>query len=189
VGVDRRWLRVGGVGVALTLALLAASCSGSDGSASDDTTPDRSTTTRNTTPSAEDAARADAIAAYDAMWQDMAAASLTADYQSPRLAEHAAGNALSVLNRGVYVNQQRGIVVKGEPMTNPTVTGLEPADAPTTATISDCFDATNWLNYVAATGELEDDVPGGRHQTTATVTDMDGSWKVTELQVGAVDTC
>src|SRR5262245_28936004 len=48
VGVDRRWLRVAGVGVALTLALLLASCGGSDNSASDDTRTDR-TASRSTT--------------------------------------------------------------------------------------------------------------------------------------------
>ena len=123
------------------------------------------------------------------MWKDMAVAALTADYQSPQLAQHAAGDTLSVLTRGLYTNQARGIVVKGQPLTHPTVTSLKPADKPTSAAISDCFDDTNWLNYMAATGALQNNVPGGRHQTTATVNDTGGSWKVTQLQVGGVGTC
>jgi hypothetical protein len=142
-----------------------------------------------TTITGVDNARGDAIGAYDAMWQDMAAAARTADYQSSRLAQHAAGDALSMLTRGVYTNRLRGVVVKGQPVTHPTVTSLEPSTEPTTAIISDCFNDTNWLNYIASTGQLQDQVPGGRHQTTATVTEIGGGWKVTELQVGAAGTC
>lgn len=181
--------RICGVVVAVGFALLVSSCSGSGGSASQRTSPDRSVVTRSSTPSATDVARVDAVAAYNAMWQDMAAAALTADYQSPQLAQHAAGNALSLLVRGLYTNQRMGIVVKGQPVTHPTVTSLKPTGEPTSAAISDCFDDTNWLNYVAATGALQNNVPGGRHRTTATVIDMGGSWKVTELQVGAAGTC
>lgn len=173
----------------LFLGVLLASCSGSGNSASPRTTQDQSAATRSSSESSADAARAEAIAAYNAMWHDMAAAALTADYQSPQLAQHAAGDALSVLTRGLYTNERRGIVVKGQPVTHPSVTSVKPTDKPTSAAISDCFDDTNWLNYVAATGELQNDVPGGRHQTTATVDATGGAWKVTELQVGAVGSC
>ena len=178
-----------GSAVALVFAVLVASCSGSGSSAAPRTTEGQSAATRSSTTSAADVARTDAIAAYNAMWRDMASAALTADYQSPQLAQHAAGDALSVLTRGVYTNQRRGIVVKGQPVTHPTVTSLKPTDKPTSAVISDCFDDTNWLNYLAASGELQNDVPGGRHQTTATVDEAGGAWKVTQLQVGAVGTC
>ena len=181
--------RICGVVVAVGFALLVSSCSGSDGSASQRTSPDRPVVTRSSTPNATDVARADAVAAYNAMWQDMAAAALTADYQSPQLAQHAAGNALSLLVRGLYTNLRMGIVVKGQPVTHPTITDFKPTSEPTSAAISDCFDDTNWLNYKAATGELQNSVPGGRHQTTATAKETKGAWKVTELQVGAVGTC
>jgi hypothetical protein len=123
------------------------------------------------------------------MWQDMAAVSETADYQSPRLAQHAAGDALSQLVRGVYANKQHGIIAKGEPVTNPKVTSVNPSDVPTSVGIGDCFDDSHWLNYIASTGALQNDVPGGKHATTATVSQSGGSWKVTELAVGAVGTC
>jgi hypothetical protein len=123
------------------------------------------------------------------MWEDMVAAAETADYQSPRLPEHASGNALSQLVRGLYANQEHGIVAKGDPVTQPKATSADPADAPTAVEITDCFDDSNWLNYVEATGALQDDVPGGKRATTATVSRVDGAWKVTELSVGAVGTC
>jgi hypothetical protein len=131
----------------------------------------------------------DAINAYNAMWADMASAARTADYQSSRLARHADGDALSQLSRGLYANKQHGIVAKGDPVTNPTVTSMTPSDDPTSVVITDCFDDSHWLNYVAATNALQNDIPGGTHATTATVSRSDGSWKVTELAVGAVRTC
>jgi hypothetical protein len=123
------------------------------------------------------------------MWADMASAARTADYQSPRLARHAAGDALSQLSRGLYANKQHGIVAKGDPLTNPTVTSVTPTTSPTAVAISDCFDDSHWLNYIAATNELQNDIPGGKHATTATVSSVDGRWKVTALAVGVVGTC
>lgn len=134
-------------------------------------------------------AQREATAAYRAMWADMVAAAKTADYQSPQLAQHAAGAALAQLVRGLYTNQRLGIAAKGEPVLDPTVTKATPPTDPTTVAIEDCFDDTNWLNHIAATGELQNDVPGGRHATAATVSKIDGVWKVTELAVGAVGTC
>jgi hypothetical protein len=123
------------------------------------------------------------------MWADMASAARTADYRSPRLERHAAGDALSQLSRGLYANKQHGIVAKGDPVTNPTVTSVTPSTSPTSVAISDCLDSTHWLNYVAATGELQNDTPGARHATTATVALNNGSWKVTELAVGQDGSC
>ncbi|MDP9335955.1 MAG: hypothetical protein M3Q30_21970 [Actinomycetota bacterium] len=185
---DRGGARACGIALALGFALVISSCGGSTSSASR-----RSTSTarsiRSSTLSAADAARGRVVATYNAMWRDMAVAAATADYQSPQLAQHAAGNALSLLVRGLYTNLRMGVVVKGQPVTHPTVASLTPTSEPTSAAISDCFDDTNSLNYKATTGELQNNVPGGRHQTTATVKETNGAWKVTELQVGAVGTC
>jgi hypothetical protein len=123
------------------------------------------------------------------MWADMASAARTADYQSPRLERHAAGDALSQLSRGLYANKQHGIVAKGDPVTNPTVASMTPSDNPTSVAIADCLDGTQWLNYVQATGELQNDTPGARHATTATVSLENGAWKVTNLAVGQDGSC
>ncbi len=140
------------------------------------------------TDSPADVARHDALAAYEAMWEDMATAAETADYRSPLLAQHAASAALSILVRGLYTDKRMGIVVKGQPVTNARVVGLSPPANPTKASIVDCFDDRNWLNY-KATGGLENNVPGGLHHTTATVSDIHGVWKVTQLHVEASGTC
>jgi hypothetical protein len=118
----------------------------------------------------------------------MAAAARTADYKSPLLPQHSAKAALSLLVRGLYTDKRLGIVVKGHPVTHARVVSVSPSSNPTTAHIVDCFDDTHWLNY-KVTGGLQNNVPGGLHHTTATVTDIDGAWKVTELHVEASGTC
>lgn len=122
------------------------------------------------------------------MWADMVTAGRTADYESPALAKHAASQALQLLVSGLYQAHKKNLVIKGEPTLDPRVTALTPTDNPVAATIADCFDDTHWLNY-KPNGQLQDDVPGGKHKTTATVGLLDGTWKVTKLQVQGVGTC
>lgn len=149
-----------------------------------------STTARRSTSATKPptGAAASALAAYRAMWANMATASLTSDYQSPLLSDHASGEALSVLVQGVAENQSQGIVTKGEPVLHPQVTSLTPAGGPTQATITDCFDARHWLDYKTS-GGLANSTPGGKHATTAIVLDTSGAWKVTQLAVQAAGTC
>jgi hypothetical protein len=169
---------------ALVVVLVAVACGdgGPEIKRGATSTTERSVpSTTNATSSAERAA----VKAYNAMWSDMVVAARTADYQSPRLSDHASGDALSQLARGLYANKQHGVIAKGQPATRPTVTSA----TPTSAEIADCFDDSRWLNYEASTGALQNGVPGGKHATTATVTLTDGAWRVTQLAVGAVGTC
>jgi len=133
-------------------------------------------------------AKSQALAAYHAMWSDMAVAARTADYRSPLLPHHAAGKALSILVRGLYTDKRMGIVVKGKPVTHARAVALLPSTSPSKVLIVDCFDDRHWLNY-KVTGGLQNNVPGGLHHTTATVVDIDGAWKVTRLLVEKSGTC
>jgi hypothetical protein len=122
------------------------------------------------------------------MWADMASAGATANYQDPVLAEHASGAALSTLVRGLYSYKQSGWVIKGAPITHPQVTSLTPTSDPTRAAVTDCFDDTHWLVYTRA-GKPVGDTGGGHRHVSAVVQDVDGAWKVTELDTGAEGSC
>jgi hypothetical protein len=122
------------------------------------------------------------------MWADMVSAAATTDYQDPILAEHASGTALSTLVQGLYSDRQQGIVIMGKPITHATIISLTPAADPTQANVSDCFDDSRWLAY-KATGGLANNVPGGHRQVSAVVSDIAGTWKVTELATGAEGSC
>jgi hypothetical protein len=127
----------------------------------------------------------EALAAYAAMWKDVAEADNTADYQAPYLSDHLAGHALLTITDNMKVEKNEGIVVHGAPVLHPVATSVSTA----TVAISDCLSDVSWLEYKASTGALLNDIPGGFRATTATVTDQNGIWKVTQINTGAEGTC
>jgi hypothetical protein len=183
-----------GRALALLVPLIVAlgACKASD---ADSNAGSRSTvpSTQRSTPSPKSsghAARTEALATYRAMWQDWVVAGRTADYRAPALADHAAGQALRLLVGGLREANQRGVVIKGEPLLHPKVTALKPSSArPSAAEITDCLDSTRWLSFNKRTGKLQDDTPGGHRRVTATVGHIAGNWKVTVLTVRGLGTC
>ncbi|WP_253838651.1 hypothetical protein [Actinokineospora globicatena] len=140
-------------------------------------------------PPAEQAKEA-ALAAYRGMWADFVEAGHTSDWQSVKLGVHATGVALTNLSRGLYADHYNGLVTRGEPVLNPTVSSVEPATEPKKIIVSDCGDSTNWLKYRADTGELADEEPGGRRAINAIAEKQsDGSWKISDYGVHELGTC
>jgi hypothetical protein len=124
------------------------------------------------------------------MWQNMAVAARTSNWQSPLLSEFASGTALTTLSRGLYTDHQNGLVTLGEPKNSPSVSRAEPEEDPTLVRISDCGDSTNWLKYDAKTRLTADDGPGGRRLINAVVTKQAGGrWMVSDFAVQEVGTC
>jgi hypothetical protein len=141
-----------------------------------------------TSASASPDVRTTAVDVYLAMWADMVEAAKTSDYASPRLADHAAGQALQLLSGALRTAHDKKLVAKGTPRFSPKVTGLTPQVHPVAVSLQDCMDGSDWLNY-RLDGQLQNDVPGGRHRATATVGFLNGRWVVTRLQIGEVGTC
>jgi hypothetical protein len=126
-----------------------------------------------------------AVAAYRGMWAEMQRAGVTADWQDPRLGTYASGAALRTLMSGLYKDHQQGIVIRGTIRMDPQVVSA----STTRVLLTDCLDASHWLNYIAATGKLQNSIPGGRHLTEAVVTEASGRWTVSQLAVRQVGTC
>jgi hypothetical protein len=189
-------LSVGGrltvVVLAAALVVLAACTANSP---SPGTTQPRGQASSSSTPpttalSVVDKAKQDALAAYRGMWQDFVAAGTISDWQSPKLGRYATGIALTNMSRSLYADHYNGLVTKGEPTFQPTVTSADPSNDPNKIVITDCSDGTHWLKYKADTGQLADDTPGGRHLINAIVQKQsDGSWKVSEYGVHQAGTC
>ena len=134
-------------------------------------------------------AQAAALAAYTGMWKEMQAAAVTADWTDPRLATYASGEALQILVRGLRSDHTQGLVVKGTLVIHPKVISQKPPSNPGQVVIRDCSDDSHWLNYVAATGKLQNNVPGGHRLVEALVTTAAGQWTVSRLVVHAEGTC
>jgi hypothetical protein len=156
---------------------------GSSGSAS----PTSAASPTSVTPA--DLARQAATATYLGMWQQMVAAGTTSDWQSPKLAQYATGDALNTIARSLYGDHLNGVVTKGTPTNNPAVSSVDPQNDPTTVMISDCGNDSGWLKY-KANGQLLNNTPGGRRKITAEVKrQTDGSWRVTRFAVEGVGSC
>src|SRR5689334_11805499 len=126
-----------GLAACLATGALAAatgcSTSASGGRASSSTSPGTTSATSATTapPSATSTStspdvRTIAVDVYLAMWADMVEAAKTSDYASPRLADHAAGQALQLLSGALRTAHDKQLVAKGTPRFSPKVTGLTP---------------------------------------------------------------
>jgi hypothetical protein len=189
---NRRRRTAHGLSLLLPLIVAVSACEPSD-SGNDASSNPTEPSTRGSTPSRTspaDAARAQALSTYRAMWRDWVVAGRTADYRSPTLADHAIGQALRLLVGGLHEANQQGVVIKGEPVLHPKVTALKPSTTrPSAAEITDCLDSARWLSYDKRTGELQDNTPGGHRRVTATVGNIAGSWKVTVLTVKGLGTC
>ena len=169
-------------GVARALLGFAALAAGLAGCSSEDepsAEPETSTTTASTTPTTQTSIPAhgeEAVAAYRAFWQDFLAAGDPIDPQSPRLAEHATGEQLASVRNSFLAAKGAGHVLRGTLNLAPRVVSAEA----TTVVISDCYDDQTGL--YSPDGVRQDKEDPRRHLITATVTLVDGAWKVAAVK-------
>lgn len=173
----------------LGFAVSACSSGSADAPASSASTPTAAAATA-TTASPAGTAKQKAVDAYLGMWRDVAAVATTSDWRSPRLAEHATGDALSVLSRQLYADHYNGLISKGALSNSPAAQSVDSPYEPKTVVIRDCSDASSWLKYRADTGQLADDEPGGKHRIDAEVKlGVDGVWRVARFAVERTGSC
>lgn len=138
--------------------------------------------------SSSPAPRDQALQAYLGMWHAFVVASQTADYQSAELSRYAAGDALSVLTHGLYQNYQLGIVTRGQPSLEPTVTMTSPPGGQPRAAVLDCANSSRWREYYKS-GKPAGIARRGLRRIEARLQPFDGAWKVTYLLVMREGTC
>jgi hypothetical protein len=160
-------------------ALVLAGCSGDSGAeeaaAPTSTAPATTTTTApTTTTSAVDDRKAAVLADYRAFWDDMIAVGATANWRSPRMDDHATGNALAQAQATYRALHRRGLVARGTVKVRAKVLSIKG----TTATVYDCNNTGNFLAYDAKTGELRDKSSSRPDGKTVTLVRRNGVWKV-----------
>ena len=163
--------------------MLVGGCSASNGH------PDKPASSPHASSAASPTAAQAALAAYDGMWKEMQVAGATANWLDPGLAKYASGTALNTLVTGLHNDHNAGLVIKGTLVIHPQVISEQPASDPDQVVVRDCIDDSHWLNYVATTGKLQNNIPGGHRLTEAIVTQAGGQWTVTQLAVHAEGTC
>ena len=162
--------------LAVLVTVVLAACS-SDESPSADRPGE--TTTTSTIPATTTTLdpQAAAVAAYRAFWQAFLAAGDPMNPEDPRLAEHATGEELAAVRKSFLAAKAAGNVIRGTLDLAPKVVS---ADA-TTVVLRDCYGDGTGL-YSAATGARQDKETPGRQLVTATVTLVDGVWKVSAIK-------
>ena len=129
------------------------------------------------------------LTGYAGMWSDLEKDALTSNFQNPTLVHHATGKALLNLDENLAVDSRLGLIGKGHAVLHPLVVSMDPEQNPTSASVADCADLRNFQKYVASTGALESNAPGGMHFVTATLLKENGLWKVSELTINEVGSC
>jgi hypothetical protein len=179
---SRSWRAIGPA--FLLAAAVLAGCSSGAGAAGNpatsDSVPRSATPTSVPAPPTTDArstAEAAVLAAYRAYWDDVVAVGATADWQSPRLAEHATGQALAEARATFHTLKAQGQVARGTVDLRPTVLSVNGRSA----TLYDCNSTSNFLAYDAKTGALRDKSSGRRNGKTVTLTLQGTTWKVANV--------
>lgn len=168
----------------MLLAMASTGCSAS-GSHAPAASSVPSPTGASTAGTVDDAASRGAVAAYTGMWSEYANAAHTGEWMDSALTHDATESALADLVKALHDEHQEGLVSEGAPVLHPKVIG----STATSVDISDCASSANWLEYVKATGKLEDNVPGGNRLITGHVEYAGGLWRVTRYSVGEVGSC
>lgn len=135
-----------------------------------------------------DSAQAAALAAYRGYLAAWVAAARTSNPDDPALLRYADGEALRTVVGSLAANRAEGKVSRGTLVPAPRVVALSPPTRPTSATIRDCADDSQWLVY-RESGELWNDTPGGRHDVNAVVHSTAAGWKVSSIAIGGVGSC
>lgn len=136
------------------------------------------------------AAEAAILKAYRGYWD--AKVAIYADPPqsvAPDLQTYAVDQALADVGQTQLTLRQSGILFRGSPAIQPTVSDVVVGNGGT-ATITDCVDSTNWQPVYAATGASAA-APGQapRLITTSTAYFYDGRWTIRASVVNRDKTC
>jgi hypothetical protein len=165
----------------LGVVLVLSSCSSdgdAEGAIATSTTgqaPTTAATTTTTRPSKADT-KAAVLAAYRAYWADVVAVGKTADWQSPRLAKHATGQALEKVRTHFRTMKAAGLIDLGTVKLSPKVTTVRGR----TAVIEDCIDVSRFLLHDAKTRQPRERPDPRPDDGVATLTLTADGWKVSK---------
>jgi hypothetical protein len=175
----RRWLcSWRHAGLVALLALVAILAGGCQRSFADPSATTRSASTPTSAAESRAAVETAVLASYRAFWDDVVAAGRKADWQSSRLGDHAAGQALQQVRDHYKALREAGLVDLGTVELHPKVVSLTEG----TATVSDCVDVSRFLRHDTKTLEPKETPDPRPDAGVATLTLSGGVWKVTKTE-------
>ncbi|MFI8769445.1 hypothetical protein ACIGN6_31700 [Streptomyces sp. NPDC053792] len=140
----------------------------------------------------DEAAKADALAAYKAYWTEVPKAFAVPAIEGTDLKRYAAAEALSKAEVTVANLKKNHRVMTGEPVvTNATVTSAELEKKTPNVSISSCLDVSKWQITDKKTGKPAPVAtnPVTKYVITSLLERWDGSWKVLKYDLHADQPC
>lgn len=128
-----------------------------------------------------------ALDSYQSMWSVLVDEARSQDPDYSGLEDYVTGEALALVEHGLFAEADEGVVARGAPVLTPEVVSEEDDRVE----IEDCMDSSDWLREDSRTGDLVEPSPEEPllRKIDATVT-FDGlSWKVAELQIWEIGSC
>lgn len=175
--------------VAVAVIFPASACDSSPDSKPSAAVSASRSTSASPSLNARQQAEAQAIAAYNGLWQAMARAQEIPDPDAPDLRRFAEGDALALVVGALQSSLEEGVVSRGAPVTNPHVTSATPTEVPVEIHLLDCGDSSNWIEYWKSTGKPVENDPRGRRRITAEVHHRPDGWKVSSFDIGDIGSC
>ncbi|MFI7008860.1 hypothetical protein [Streptomyces sp. NPDC050145] len=178
---------------ALAMAVLSA-CSGGDDKKGPEATlePTRSDKPVNESSSTPSPSETDPNAAekqavldtYDRLWDEQVKAYGQGSIKGTQMRKYTAGYALADTETDLETLQKKGIVAKGSPTHDVSVTGLKPDKKVPWASLTDCLDTSDWKYVYEKTGKPVD-MPENRvskYLTKVQAEKWGKTWKIVQLE-------
>ncbi|WP_189893394.1 hypothetical protein [Streptomyces xantholiticus] len=128
------------------------------------------------------------LSAYTNMREIQIKMASDGDLHTQDLARYAGGDAATDLKKSVLRNRSANIKFTGRPGMSPTVTAVDTKSK--TATVSDCFDATNWKPVYKDSGKTVE-LPEQRlkYPVTSQATLEGDTWLITKVTADRTKGC
>lgn len=177
-------------GAVLACAVTAGSLAGCDSSSTKTAASSSASAPTSKSPSSDpdQAAKDKVLAAYTNMREVQIKMASDGDLHTEELAKYARGDAATDLKKSVLRNESMGIKFTGRPEMKPQVTAVNTKGK--TATVTDCFDATNWKPVYKASGkELKLAEQRLKYPVTSQATLEGDTWFVTKITADRTKGC
>ncbi|GGT28076.1 hypothetical protein GCM10010271_35100 [Streptomyces kurssanovii] len=177
-------------GTVLACAMTAGTLAGCGSSSTKNAPSSSAPAPASKSPSSDpdQAAKDDVLSAYTNMRQIQIKMADDGELHTEDLAKYAKGDAATDLKKSVLRNRSANIKFTGRPGMSPTVTAVDTKSK--TATLSDCFDATNWKPVYKDSGKAVE-LPEQRlkYPVTSQATLEGDTWLITNVTADRTKGC
>ncbi len=177
-------------GTALTCAVTAVALAGCNSANTKNSSSSSAPAPSSKSPSSDpdQAAKDKVLAAYTNMREIQIKMADDGELHTEDLAKYAKGDAATDLKKSVLRNKAANIKFTGRPGMSPKVTGVDTKSK--TATVTDCFDATNWKPVFKDSGKAVELAEQRLKYPVTSQAELEGdTWLITKITADRTQGC